>query len=141
MGSSGSFSQLKQIAVAASREGRPVIADDISPDRKHEEESLFTSVFTKPRPHVGREWSDADRVSPYPVLLPEYFVENAKQLQEALAIAVTSIVERWAEPVEGGDDSLSQRMPMQHHEDALLRVFVIILSIKALLTSDATVDT
>ncbi|RHZ44307.1 uncharacterized protein CDV56_101192 [Aspergillus thermomutatus] len=120
MGSLGPLSQLKQIAVAASREGKLVTADDLCSDRKQHEEDLFKSAFTTPHPHVGKEWSDADRVSPYPLLVPEYFVENAKQLQEALAIAVANIVERWAETGEGGD-SLSQRMPLQPHEDALLR--------------------
>jgi hypothetical protein len=120
MEGSGPFSHLKQIAVAASREGKIVTADECS-DRKHNEEDLFMSAFTKPHPQFGTEWSDADRVSPYPILVPDYFIENAKQLQEALAIAVISIVERWAEPGEG-DDSLSQRMPMQFHEDTLLRV-------------------
>ena len=121
MGSLEASPQLKQVAVAASREGNPVTADDIGPDQQEHEEKLFTSAFTKSHPNVGKEWSDADRVSPYPLLVPDHFIENTKELQEALAIAVTSIVERWAEPGEGGE-SLCQRMPMQHHEDALLRV-------------------
>ncbi|KAL4869213.1 hypothetical protein BDV12DRAFT_196463 [Aspergillus spectabilis] len=88
MGCTGTLPQLKQIAVAASREGKLVGADDLYSDRKQHEEDLFRSAFTTPHPHVGKEWSDADRVSPYPLLVPEYFVENAKQLQEALAIAL-----------------------------------------------------
>ncbi|KAJ5151542.1 hypothetical protein N7492_009837 [Penicillium capsulatum] len=117
MGSAGTLPQLKQIAVAASREGQLVLVDDLHRDRRLHEEELFQSVFTTPHPHVGKEWGDADRVSPYPLLVPESLVENAKQLQEALAIAVANIVERWAEPGE----SLSQRMPLQPHEEALLR--------------------
>lgn len=137
MGSTGTLPQLKQIAVAASREGKLVGPDDLYSDRKQLEEDLFKSAFTTPHPHVGKEWSDADRVSPYPLLVPEYFVENAKQLQQALAIAVANIVERWAEP----SDSLSQRMPLQLHEDTLLRVCVIARALETLLTPDAIVDT
>lgn len=137
MGSTDTLPQLKQIAVAASRQGQLVLVDDLPPDRQPREEDLFQSVFTAPHPHVGKEWSDADRVSPYPLLVPGNFVDKAKQLQEALAIAVANIVERWAEP----GDSLCQRMPLQSHEEALLRVCVLSPSTGTLLTPNATVDT
>jgi hypothetical protein len=118
MGSAGTSPQLKQIAVAASRQGQPVLVADLHPDKRLREEDLFQSVSTTPHPHVGKEWGDVNHESPYPLLVPDHFVEDAKQLQEALAIAVANIVERWAEP----GDSLCQRMPLQHHEEALLRV-------------------
>lgn len=137
MGSAGTLPQLKQIAVAASRKGQLVLVDDLHPDRRLHEEDSFQSVFTTPHPHVGEEWGDANRVSPYPLLVPEHCVENAKQLQEALAIAVANIVERWAEP----GDSLCQRMPLQPHEEAFLRVCVLPPSTGTLLTPNATVDT
>lgn len=137
MARASTLPQLKQIAVAASRQGQPVVVDDLHPDGQPHEEDLFQSAFTAPHPHVGKAWGDADRVSLYPLLVPEYFVENAKQLQEALAIAVANIVERWAEP----GDSLCQRMPLQPHEEALLRVCVLSPATETLLTPVATVDT
>jgi hypothetical protein len=125
MGSVADYPEWKQISLtSASCDGIPITIDRIdSETRKQEEEDFKTSLITSAS-ETNRRFI---RISPHPILFPGRLIASLEKFQEALNLAVSSIVDRWFES-DDSENAFFRRMPLQSHEEALLRVSYLLLT-------------
>jgi hypothetical protein len=130
MGSVADYPEWKQISLtSASCDGIPVTIDRIDSETRKQEEKNFETSLTTAASGTNQR---SVRISPHPILFPARLIASLENFQEALNLAVSSIVDRWFESNDS-ENALFRRMPLQSHEDALLRVSYL------LLTADSTV--
>jgi hypothetical protein len=119
MGSIAEYPEWKQISLTStSCDGIPVAIDRIDSEARSQEEERFRTALINSAFESSRR---SIRISPYPILFPDRLIVNLEIIQEALKLAVLNIVDRWFESDDSAN-ALFRRMPLQPHEDALLRV-------------------
>jgi hypothetical protein len=96
----------------------PVLPEQIHPEtRLRQHEALQERLAESVRPY-GAIPGPAKRLNPHPVLLPRQFMKELETFNEALAIAVSNIIERWW---IDKDADLPSRMPLEPHVEELLQ--------------------
>lgn len=118
-GSGGSSPPLQICLSASKKEGTLVSAADASyEDRKGAAEAFHSTIsqYTEGNTHLPY---DLRFLSPHPILITDQFLANLKQFHEALAIALSNIVQRWFTDKEA---DFPTRMPIEPHEEEVLQV-------------------
>lgn len=113
-----------QVCLSASqKKGMPVSALDASyEDRKRAEEAYYPVIFqyTGGPAHLPYELR---YMTPHPLLISDRFLADLRLFHEALAIALTNIVQRWFTDKEA---AFPTRMPLEPHEEDLLLVLLFL---------------
>lgn len=136
MGSIAEYPEWKQISLtSASCDGIPVAIDRIDSEARSQEEERFRTALINSASEPSRR---SIRISPYPILFPDRLIIILENFQEALNLAVLNIVDRWFES-DDSEKALFRRMPLQPHEDALLRVSYGLLTLCFDCISDLTI--
>ncbi|KAL4874297.1 hypothetical protein BJY04DRAFT_226183 [Aspergillus karnatakaensis] len=76
----------------------------------------WTNLVTLTR-HERPVWEE--KVCPHPVLVPENLTKELEEFHQALALAITSIIERWGGPSDSSK-SLAALMPLMCQEEDLI---------------------
>jgi hypothetical protein len=110
---------LLQISLASTQDPQnPVLPEQVHPEyRIRESEALQERLADSVSPY-GAFPGAAKRLNPHPALLPWQFVKNLETFNEALAIALNNIIERWWTDKEA---DLPSRMPLGPHVEELLQ--------------------
>jgi hypothetical protein len=83
--------------------------------------NCLRSTFVSLAQHEQPVWEE--KVCSHPVLIPKNLTEKLEDFHQALALALTHIIERWGGKGDSSD-SLSARMPLMREEEDLIQVFV-----------------
>jgi hypothetical protein len=67
----------------------------------------------------------AEKISPYPILMPRSFIEHLKEFQHLLFVAISNILDRWWDDSEA---DFPGRMPLEPHEESVLKVGTLLCS-------------
>lgn len=125
MNNSSVPSQPLQVCLSASQKrGMPVAVLDASyEDRRHAEEVYYPVIFqyTGGPAHLPYELR---YMTAHPLLISDRFLVDLRLFHEALAIALSNIVQRWFTDKEA---AFPTRMPLEPHEEDLLKVLSSIL--------------
>lgn len=110
----------KQISLHASiHAGRPVTMNEMRTNNiLHGLDCPQTNLATLTR-HEQSVWEE--KVCPHPVLVPKNLTKELEQFHQALALAITSIMERWG-GLSDGSKSLAALMPLHPQEKDLIHV-------------------
>jgi hypothetical protein len=110
---------LVQISLASTQDPQhPVLPEQVHPEyRIRESEALQERLADSVSPY-GSFPGVAKRLNPHPALLPWQFMKNLETFNEALAIALNNIIERWWTDKEA---DLPSRMPLGPHVEELLQ--------------------
>ncbi|KAJ6148922.1 hypothetical protein N7471_000121 [Penicillium samsonianum] len=110
---------LLQISLSGTQDPqRPVLPEQVHPEtRIRENKVLQERLADYVRPY-GALPAAAKRLNPHPALLPWQFVKELETFNEALAIALNNIIERWWTDKEA---DLPSRMPLEAHVEELLQ--------------------
>lgn len=120
-GSGGSSPPLQICLSASKKDGTLVSAADASyEDRKCAAEAFHSTIsqYTEGDTHLPY---DLRFLSPHPILITDQFLANLRQFHEALAIALSNIVQRWFTDKEA---DFPTRMPIKPHEEEVLQVTI-----------------
>lgn len=101
----------------------PVSALDASyEDRKRAEEAYYPVIFqyTGGLTHLPYELR---YMTPHPLLISDQFLADLRLFHDALAIALSNIVQRWFTDKEA---AFPTRMPLEPHEEDLLLVLLFL---------------
>lgn len=119
MGSIAEYPEWRQVSlISTSCDGIPVAIDRVDSESRSQEEERFKAALNHAASGPSRR---SIRISPYPILFPRRLIKTLETFQEALKVALSNIVDRWFES-EDSANALFRRMPLQPHEEALLRV-------------------
>ena len=92
--------------------------EEVHPEtRIRESEALQERLADSVRPYGALPWV-TKRLNPHPALLPWQFVKDLETFNEAFAIALNNIIERWWTDKEA---DLPSRMPLEPHVEELLQ--------------------
>ncbi|KAJ6185719.1 hypothetical protein N7519_007020 [Penicillium mononematosum] len=110
---------LLQISLSGTQDPQhPVLPEQVHAEtRIRESEALQKRLADFVGPY-GALPGAAKRLNPHPALLPWQFVKELETFNEALAIALNNIVERWWRDKEA---DLPSRMPLEAHVEELLQ--------------------
>ncbi|KAJ5267579.1 hypothetical protein N7478_010387 [Penicillium angulare] len=110
---------LLQISLRGTQDPQnPVLPQQIHPKfRIYENEKLQERLADNVRPY-GALPGAAKRLNPHPALLPLQFIKELEIFNEALAIALNNIIERWWTDKEA---NLPSRTPLDPHVEGLLQ--------------------
>jgi hypothetical protein len=120
MGSYDPLLSMPQICLEASRKAG-IISSATSAsyeDRKRSEDAFYSALVR----YLGGEHVlpySLKSMCPHPVLVPDIFMASLKEFHVALSAALTNIVQRW---VVDDEADLPSRMPLERHEEDLIRV-------------------
>ncbi|PLB46459.1 hypothetical protein P170DRAFT_477341 [Aspergillus steynii IBT 23096] len=119
MGSINPLLRMPQICLEASRKnGVPSPASSASyEDRKRSQDAYHAALVH----YIKGEFILSYPLNyqcPHPVLVPNSFIASLKEFHVALSTALTNIVQRW---VVDEDADLPSRMPLERHEEEILR--------------------
>jgi hypothetical protein len=111
---------MPQVCLEASRKaGIPSLATSASHEDRVRSSNAFSSAFLR---YLGGEHLlpyFLRYMCPHPVLVPNTFMANLKEFHVALSASLTNIVQRWVIDEEA---DLPSRMPLEPHEEEILRV-------------------
>ncbi|GFF23885.1 hypothetical protein IFM61606_08972 [Aspergillus udagawae] len=119
MSSNDPLLRMPQICLEASRKaGIPSAATSASYEDRKRSEDVFCSALVR---YLGGEHVlpySLKYMCPHPVVVSNRFMASLKEFHAALSAALTNIVQRW---VVDEKAALPSRMPLERHEEDLLR--------------------
>jgi hypothetical protein len=110
----GEQHQFQQMCISATRnEDNPVSTMEADAKMRQQDREALRSIFAryKKQHHYP--------LCAHPMLLTQRFLQEIKDFNEVLVLAIANIVERWWEDAEADFPS---RMPLECHEEAVLQV-------------------
>lgn len=111
---------MQQISLKATRSvTEPVSAIDTAQNDRHTERDTYDTAILQFISDMKLSLMYAEKISPYPILMPRSFREDVENFQHLLFIALSNILDRWW---DDSDANFPRRMPLEPHEESVLKV-------------------
>ncbi|RHZ63466.1 uncharacterized protein CDV56_109067 [Aspergillus thermomutatus] len=108
-----------QISLKATKSAaEPTSSTDASHDDRQVERDSYDTAMLRFISDMELSSMYAEKTSPYPILMPRSFLEDLKNFQDLLFVAVSNILDRWWEDREA---DFPRRMPLEPHEESVLK--------------------
>ncbi|KAH8696540.1 hypothetical protein BGW36DRAFT_428545 [Talaromyces proteolyticus] len=114
-----SSSKMQQISLEATKSiTDPISTIDTAHSDRNAERDAYDTAILRFISDMNLSSMYAEKVSPYPILMPRSFLEDIEKFQDILFIAVSNILDRWWEDSEA---DFPRRMPLEPHEESVLK--------------------
>lgn len=116
-----------QISLKATKSvAEPISSFDAAHDDRRVERDAYDAAMLSFLSDMELSSMYAEKISPYPILMPRSFLEELKEFQRLLFVAVSNILDRWWEDSEA---DFPHRMPLEPHEESVLKVSALFFTL------------